>query len=613
MTITSAEKTIKEPSKILGSLLSFWNHIAKFRQRQVGLLLVLMLLSALSEVISLGAVLPFIGILTVPEKVLKHPFCFNLAKTLGITAPDQLVLPLAAIFIIAAVVAASIRLLLLWASAQLSNAIGADISVEMFRRTLYQPYTIHVSRNSSQVIDGITHKSWSAMSMLQAVLMIISSTLVLLALMVALLAIDPVVVGVAGLIFGLSYGLISRVARHKLRINSERIATESTKAIKILQEGLGGIRDVLLNGTQPSYCAAYRHADVPYRKAYGSNMFVAVSPRYVMEAVGMILIAGLAFGLSRETGGVASALPVLGALAIGAQRLVPALQQIYSSWASIAGNQASLAEVVQLLNQPLPPEAFESEPEPLEFKHSIRFESVWFRYSQEGAWILADVDLTIPKGSRIGFVGTTGSGKSTTIDLLMGLLRPTEGKILVDGLEITGERLRSWQRALAHVPQAIFLADSTIAENIAFGVPPESIDVERVKLAAEQAHISDFIESQPKGYRTLVGERGVRLSGGQRQRIGIARALYKRASVLVFDEATSSLDNETEQNVMNSIENLHKDLTVLLIAHRLTTVQRCDQIFELSNGRVVAEGSYDLLMQKSPSFKKMAATENFEV
>ena len=224
---------------------------------------------------------------------------------------------------------------------------------------------------------------------------------------------------------------------------------------------------------------------------------------------------------------------------------------------------------------------------------------------------MSDLDLTIPRGSRTGFVGTTGSGKSTTIDLLMGLLMPTEGKILVDGVEITGERLRSWQKAIAHVPQSIFLADSTIAENIAFGVPIESIDMERVRLAAQQAHISDFIERQPGGYTTLVGERGVRLSGGQRQRIGIARALYKRASVLVFDEATSSLDNETEQGVMDSIENLHKDLTVLLIAHRLTTVQRCDLIFELSNGRVVAEGPYDELTQKSPSFRKMASTEHF--
>ena len=344
----------------------------------IGAVTCAMLLSALSEVISLGAVLPFIGILTAPDKVLSHPFFGKIIEALGIPSPSQLVLPLALLFVFAALMAATIRLLLLWASAQLSNAIGADISVEMFRRTLYQPYTIHVSRNSSEVIDGITHKSWSAMSILQAVLMIISSSLVLAALMVALLAIDPVVVGIAGLIFGLSYAFISRLARHKLRINSERIATESTSAIKVLQEGLGGIRDILLNGTQPTYCAAYRHADVPYRKAYGSNMFVAVSPRYVMEAVGMILIAGLAFGLSRETGGVASALPVLGALAIGAQRLVPALQQIYSSWANIAGNHASLAEVVQLIDQPLPPEAFEPEPEPLDFSEAISFQSGTF-------------------------------------------------------------------------------------------------------------------------------------------------------------------------------------------------------------------------------------------
>jgi ATP-binding cassette, subfamily B, bacterial PglK len=325
-----------------------------------------------------------------------------------------------------------------------------------------------------------------------------------------------------------------------------------------------------------------------------------------MEAIGMVLIAGMAYGLSRQTGGIGTALPVLGALALGAQRLLPALQQIYLGWAVITGNQNSLADTIDLLDQPLPSEINEPEPNTLEFKDSIHCDSVRFRYLTDGPWILDGLTLTIAKGTRTGFVGSTGSGKTTTMDLLMGLLDPTEGQILVDGFPITGDRRRSWQRAIAHVPQSIFLADITIAENIAFGFPREEIDMERVREAASQAQIAKFIESQRKGYNELVGEHGVRLSGGQRQRIGIARALYKKSEVLVFDEATSSLDNATEDAVMESIDILNRDLTIIIIAHRLTTVQRCDQIIELAHGKVVAQGPYEQLLKSSPSFRKMA-------
>jgi ATP-binding cassette subfamily B protein len=275
----------------------------------------------------------------------------------------------------------------------------------------------------------------------------------------------------------------------------------------------------------------------------------------------MILIAALAFGLSRRVGGITAALPVLGALALGAQRLLPMLQQSYAAWAGIAGNHGSLRDTIELLDQPIPDELLRPAPAPLQFSDSIRFAGVGFRYSADGPWILDRLDLTIPKGARMGFVGSTGSGKSTTLDLLMGLLMPTQGELLVDGEPIRGVRARAWQRTIAHVPQTIYLADSTLAENIAFGVPRESIDLDRVREAARQAQIADFIESGPQGYDAHVGERGIRLSGGQRQRIGIARALYKKASVLVLDEATSALDNLTEQSVLDAIQGLDSELT----------------------------------------------------
>jgi ABC-type multidrug transport system fused ATPase/permease subunit len=341
------------------------------------------------------------------------------------------------------------------------------------------------------------------------------------------------------------------------------------------------------------------------RRAQGSNVFIGTSPKAAMEAMGMVLIAALAYALSLQ-GGIATALPVLGALALGAQRLLPALQNIYGAWAAIIGNYAALAATIELLDLPLSEDLLQTKPAPLLFQSAIHFDAVRFRYTSESPWVLDGFNLNIPKGAKVGFIGSTGSGKSTTLDILMGLLMPTEGEFLVDGQSIGIKHLRAWQRNIAHVPQSIYLADATLAENIAFGVPLDTIDLDRVQQAARQAQIADFIESSPEEYQTSVGEYGVRLSGGQRQRIGIARALYKQASVLVFDEATSALDNTTEQSVMDAIEGLDSDITILLIAHRLTTVRRCDTIIEMEHGRVVAQGTYEQLLELSPSFRKIA-------
>ncbi len=599
-------KTTILPGDILNLLARLWHHLSRRRQRQFALLLGLMLFSAFADAVSLGAVIPFLGILTTPDLVFNHPVVADAVQAWGITSADQLVLPLTLGFAVAALTAGAIRLLLLWGNTRLAYASGTDLSLEVYRRTLYQPYRVHVARNSSEVISGVSIKAAGAVALLLSLLTLVSSVVSLVVVIVVLVLIDPVVAMVAIVGFGASYGLIARIFRRSLYHNSQRIAHEQTQVIKALQEGLGGIRDVLLDGLQSVYCDVYRHANYPLQRAKGNIVFIGQSPRYVMEALGMVLIAALAYGLSRQAGGIATALPVLGALALGAQRLLPALQQGYSAWTTIAGAHASLADVVELLDQPLPAEAQQPAPAPLPFQDAIRFIAVRFRYGSDGPWVLDDFNLTILKGARVGFVGTTGSGKSTSMDLLMGLLMPTEGELLMDGQPISGNRIRAWQRTIAHVPQSIYLADSTLAENIALGVPRDAIDLQRVQQAASQAQISDFIESRAGGYDALVGERGIRLSGGQRQRIGIARALYKQASVLVFDEATSALDNATEQSVMAAIEDLNRDLTVLIIAHRLTTVKHCDTIVVLEHGRVVAQGAYEQLLESSPSFRSMA-------
>jgi ABC-type multidrug transport system fused ATPase/permease subunit len=563
--------------------------------------------SAFAEIASIGAVIPFIVALTQPDRLLKWPIVARFAHDFGIKTPDQLLPPLTIGFAIIALVSNAVRMLLLWASARFTFASGADLSSEVYRRTLYQPYSVHVARNSSEVISGITNKvGGTVLGVMFPLMTLISSGMSLLATLIALLIIDPWLALGAGFGFGACYGVITWFSRRRLRGNSRRIATEYTLVVKALQEGLGGVRDVLLDGSQPVYCDVYRRAEESLRRAQGDNVFIAQNPRYSMEAVGMVLIAALAFGVSRQSQGVAAALPVLGALALGAQRLLPALQQAYGAWASIAGSHALLEDTLELLDQPLPADASTAAPRPLPLGREIRFEQVRFRYTAESPWVIDDLNLIITKGARVGLVGGTGSGKSTTLDLLMGLLRPDAGLISVDGQALEGGRIRAWQASIAHVPQSIFLADTTLAANIAFGVPAGEVDRERVRRAAERAQICGFIDSMPEGFDSLVGERGVRLSGGQRQRIGIARALYKEASVLVLDEATSALDNATERSVMDAIEGLSRELTIIMIAHRLSTVQRCDTIVELENGRLVAQAPYEQLLSSSQSFRRMA-------
>jgi ATP-binding cassette subfamily B protein len=562
-------------------------------------LLALMLAASFAEICSIGAVLPFLGVLTAPARVFEHPAAQPIIQALGLTKPAQMLLPLTLVFAAAALLAGAMRLLLLWASTRLTYAAGADLSISIYRRTLYQPYAVHCSRNSSEIINGISSKTVGVIYTITHLLTLASSGFMLVGILMVLLSVDPAIALAAFGGFGSIYVVIIRLTRSRLLADSARVARESTRVIKSLQEGLGGIRDVLIDGSQATYCQIYRNADLPLRRAQGNSSFIQSSPRFGMEALGMILIAGLAYSLVQQPDGIAKAIPVLGALALGAQRLLPVLQQAYGAWTGIQAGRASLQDALDLLDQPLPEYADQPSAPPIPFRQHIRLAQLSFRYQRDSPHVLNALDLTIPKGSRVGFIGTTGSGKSTLLDIIMGLLEPSAGTLKIDDQAITPLNQRAWQAHIAHVPQTIFLADSTIEENIAFGVTNAQIDQARVRQAAQQAQIAQSIESWPQGYQTFVGERGIRLSGGQRQRIGIARALYKQADVIIFDEATSALDGETEQAVMQAIEGLSQDLTLLIIAHRLSTLQNCTQVVELAAGRIKRVGSYKDIVNHS--------------
>lgn len=579
---------------------SLWQQILPHRRSQVFLLLVMMVIASFAELISIGAVLPFLSVLMSPERVFVNPIIQPFIKVLNIEAPAQLLLPLTTVFIVAALFCGAIRLILLWMQTRLGFAIGADMSIQIYKNILYQPYSMHVARNSSEVISSISTKTNTVIyGVLQPILVILSSGLILITILFALVSIYPILAISAFSGFGAIYALIVFSTKKRLKFDSQRVSIESNKVIKALQEGLGGIRDVLIDGTQATYCKIYSDADQPLRRSQANIQIIGGAPRFLIESMGMALIAILAYGLARGDGGIASAVPVLGVLAISAQRILPLLQQIYYSWSSIQGSQSSLADVLELLEQPACDSEKDATPLPIRFDKSIQLRQISFRYGNDAPLILQGLNLEIPRGARIGFMGTTGSGKSTLLDLVMGLLNPTEGTLAIDDIPLTGINYRAWQSHIAHVPQSIFLADTTIAQNIAFGIRPEKIDYEKVRIAAGKAQIAQTIECWDHQYETMVGERGVRLSGGQRQRIGIARALYKQADVIVFDEATSALDNETEHAVMQTINLLGKDVTIFFVAHRLTTLKECDLIVELESGKIKCIGSYSDLIKKS--------------
>ena len=450
-----------------------------------------------------------------------------------------------------------------------------------------QPYSDFVTRNSSVALASIDKLNAVVNGVLLPVMQAMTAATISLFIIVGLFVIDPIAALMGGVALGVTYFAVSFATRGRLRRNSAILSATATERVKVVQEGLGGLRDILIDNSQEVYEKSFSQLDYRYRSAMAVNTIIGTAPRFIIETSVMVMIAVITVYFAQQPGGLVAAIPVLGALAIGAQRLLPLVHLSYLGWTAFASKSRILIDVAELLELPIlkSPGALDDR-RTLPFEDAIAFNDVTFRY-QENAPALRNVDLTIARGERIGFVGKTGSGKSTMIDLLLGLLQPTDGTIAIDGTTLDEDNVAQWQAQIAHVPQAIFLSDGSIASNIAFGVPQDAVDLERVRDAARRADIDAFIMDQPGGYEATVGERGVRLSGGQRQRIGIARALYKGATVLVFDEATSALDEATETAIMESIYRLDRDVTLLMIAHRITTLAGCDRIVRLDQGRIV--------------------------
>lgn len=579
---------------ILQSLSHLWTRVLTRRRKVQGAVVAtLMVLGGLAELLTIGAVIPLLAVFADVGDFAAGSRLGGLVEGLGLTPGRVSLLPVALLFCGFALGSALLRVGIVWISQRYVFRIGFDIGVALYERLLHQPYAFHIKANSSEAIANLENIQRLLRQTFIPLMQALAALVVGAFIVTALVLVSPGVTLAAFLAFAGLYVVFTLALRPRLRANSAIIVKANKERVQAVQEGLGGIRDVLLDNAQDVYRRKFARIDNRLRAAQGANALYANAPRYMVEAAAMILLVGMVVYLSNRHGGLAAALPTIGALALGAQRLLPLLQQVYSGFSNLLGNRASLIGVVGLLQEPVQTRFASARVDVPPLREAIVLDDLSFRYDPALPRALRNVDLTLPRGVRAGLIGPSGSGKTTLMDLVMGLLQPTGGAIRVDGVALDEAHILSWQEQIAHVPQHVFLIDESIAANVAFGCRAGDIDIARVTEACRLAQLDTFVEALPEGYDTFVGERGVRLSGGQRQRIGIARALYKRASVLVLDEATSALDDATEARVIDAVEALGRDFTVLMIAHRLTSLKGCDVVYRLEHGRVVEARDLD--------------------
>lgn len=578
-------------------------------KRRGALLLVLVVFMALMETAGVASVLPFLAVLGNPQMVETNPVLSVLYDWLGFASVHDFLLALGIAAFCMVLFAAGFRVVTTYAMNRFISMRRHALSERLLETYLRQPYSFFLNRHGSDMAKGILSEAAQAVDLaLQPGLRIISASVVALALIALLVVIDPVLALGVGVVIGGMYvavflvvqGMLGRIGKERTVANRERFTAAG--------EALGGIKDIKLLGREYAYLSRFRPSSARFARHQATSATLSEVPKYLIEAVAVGGILGLALVLMVTSEDLGTILPILGLYAFAGYKLIPAAQMIYYGFARLRFGAAAVEGVYSDLTQHGASGEMNRAGVPTwSPEREISLVDLSYSYPNAAKPALVDINLKIPVGSVVGLVGGTGAGKTTLVDLILGLLRPSAGSIRVDGVEVTEANLRSWQNSLGYVPQEIFLTDRSIAENIAFGVPESQIDRARVERCARTAQVHGFIMSElPEQYDTKVGERGVRLSGGQRQRIGIARALYHNPSVLVFDEATSALDNITERLVMEAVNAVRHEKTVIMIAHRISTVQHCDRIYMLEHGQVVAQGSYQELLRASSGFRRLA-------
>ena len=582
-------------------------------RKRLSLLSILVLLSGIAEIVGIASIMPFMGIVISPSIIVQNHYLAFLYQYFSFSSTNTFLRFIGVIVLAIMLLSNLISAVTICGILQFSFSLGKYLSNKMFSAYLNHSYVFFLNRNSSELVQNILWEIGRIVNGILIPLLTVYAKIVVAASILALLVwMNPELALISGLVLGGAYSLVFFLVRKNLSKSGNEVSVQNAKRTQIAYETLGGIKDIKLLGRERDFYDRFQKPIELYALYQSKSQMISLLPRYALETLaygGIIVIVIYLLSLQKS---VSHTLPMMALYALAGYRLMPALQQIFANLANVRFNISAVAKITKDLETldpqkdgepPVPP----PETTPLPFSEKISLENIVFRYKDRPEPVLKSVSLSIKANTTIGIVGSTGSGKTTTLDIFLGLLEPESGRLLIDGVPISKENVRAWQANIGYVPQQIMLMDDTVERNIAFGIPDDKVDREKVIRAARLAHLHDFIEKElEKGYATEVGEKGVRLSGGQRQRIGIARALYHEPSVLVLDEATSALDNITENVIMEALHTLSRQKTILMVAHRLTTVRECDWIFVMENGHLSDQGTYSELLSRNTIFKQLA-------
>jgi ATP-binding cassette, subfamily B, bacterial PglK len=590
-------------------LKQFFTLLSPSQRKRFYVLQILVVLMAFMEIVGVASIIPFMALAGDMGQLQQDTIIAQVYQVSGITSETHFVFLLGVGMLVMLFISAMISMFTIWRLSMFASKVGTEIADRLYTHYLKQSWLFHASGSSAQLTKKIATETLRVTNAVLVPLMQINAKIVLVLLMsLTIFAYDSKVAIIGLFIFAAAYFILFKVVRMRLQRNGKAISDANEQRFRLMGEGFGGIKDVLLLGRDNDFIKRFKQAGHTLAYSQGTNIALSQAPRYFMELIAFgSMIALVLYLIVSHGSNLGMILPILSVYALATFKLLPAFQQIYASIAQIKGNIAAFESIQKDLTNSREAKLEILKPEQgyLHLKRQILLENITFSYPGKAESTLNQLNMLIPANSVIGIVGPSGSGKSTLIDILLGLIEPQQGQLKIDSSIVNEQNLRSWQNTIGFVAQSIFLSEGTIAENVAFGIPQDKINLEQVQKALKLAHLAELLQTLEQGIHTKVGERGVQLSGGQRQRIGIARALYHEAEVLVFDEATSSLDGLTEKMIMEAIHDFSGQKTIIMIAHRLKTVQKCDQIFFVDKGRVVDQGTYQKLIETNERFKNM--------
>ena len=558
------------------------SYLSSIRKIQLITLSVLMIFLSVAEAISLASIVPFIGVFMNPDMFFSNPWLSFFINFFGINNNDQLFLLVTIIFISLLILSFLIRIFTLYLTNKITYFIEADLKIKIFKYNINQSYSYHLKKSSYIVMSNIVQKTNAISTFTNSFIQILGCSLTVLFILGVLLIIEPFIILSISSIVIFFFIFIAFLNRDRILKNSEKISQNQDKIVSTFQDSVGYIGEIILYSLQNIFTTKFNKSSQQIAESQTYNVNIQQSPRIYLEYLTLFCLAILIFYFNQSEFEIVNSFTLLAALGYGSQKVIPLINRVYVCYSSMRNVQASVIDVLSVLDSSKKEENENLLSEKIILDSSIKLDNIYFSYNNDENYILKNISLEIKKGSKVGIKGATGSGKSTLSNIIVGLLDPTKGKLIVDDILINSQNKSAWQKNIAIVPQNIFLNDVSIAENIAIGIEKDKIDLEKIKNVARQAQISDLVENKPNQYNEKVGERGIKLSGGQKQRIGIARALYRDAKIILFDEATNQLDVDTETLIMDSMYSLDKEITVILIAHRLSTLERCDKVIDLS-------------------------------